>query len=214
MRLAEGNRRFRRRCSTRCAGRRATPCACSATSRPWSATGSSCGCRRTGARTARAAPPSRRGSGANAPSLVGLQSLLGLSRRRQPRRRGAHPGGNREAAGGDRRPRVAARQMGRGRSGDAQGRARSASRRSSGSRPTEGVPFAKAMRMLAGADIGAARRAGATATWGHVNAGPGLPRRSRPAAARRRLHPLIRAPRSRRACGPTRTIGVALAVGS
>ena len=38
----------------------------------------------------------------------------------------------------------------------------------------EGVPFAQAMRLLAGADIGQASEVAATAQWGHVTAGPWL----------------------------------------
>ena len=38
----------------------------------------------------------------------------------------------------------------------------------------EGVPFGKAMRLLAGAEIGAASSAAPTAQWAHVQAGPWL----------------------------------------
>ena len=38
----------------------------------------------------------------------------------------------------------------------------------------EGVPFGEAMRLLAGADIGAAGGAASTAQWAHVQAGPWL----------------------------------------
>jgi len=38
----------------------------------------------------------------------------------------------------------------------------------------EGVPFGEAMRLLAGADIGAANNAAPTAQWAHVQAGPWL----------------------------------------
>jgi hypothetical protein len=38
----------------------------------------------------------------------------------------------------------------------------------------EGVPFGQAMRLLAGAEIGAAASAAPTAQWAHVQAGPWL----------------------------------------
>ena len=142
-----------------------------ATSRRWSRRESWCECRPRGARAGRAARPSRRRSGPNAPSLVGAASLLDFQVE--------------VSLDGEPLTREEIAQLVASTDGLAMLRGKWVELEPAHLKATldhyaeierlarkEGLSFGKAMRLLAGADIGAGEATqNSDAAWGRVSAG-------------------------------------------